>query len=246
MANKNKKNPHRLTTADIALAILAALGGAIAFMTIALVAGSLLFPESWERQTAEEPSARPSYHGTLPSKAPTSTPAPSHTEPLEESSSEPTPEETEEPVQQTSAPTGSPSRAPQNPTATATQAPASTNTQAPPAQTNAPAPAQTRTPTTQNPGPMVSINPVAPPAQQTRSPAQSGSQGGNQATNSGGFSNGRVLATTESNNNNDPVYHTTNCRSAQRIPTQNQYWYESAQAAEADGRRLCGNCDRSR
>lgn len=41
MANKNKKNPHRLTATDIALAVLAALGGAIAFMTIALVAGAV-------------------------------------------------------------------------------------------------------------------------------------------------------------------------------------------------------------
>lgn len=178
MANKNKKNPHRLTAADIALAILAALGGAIAFMTIALVAGSLLFPESWERKTAEEPSARPSYHGTLPSKAPTSTPAPSHTEPLEEPSSEPTPEETEEPVQWTSAPTGSPSRAPQ------TQAP-SAQTQAP-VQTKAPAPtpAPTRAPTVpvQTPAPVVTV----PPVQNTPSPAQSGNQNQSASTNQTG------------------------------------------------------------
>lgn len=237
MANKNKKNPHRLTATDIALAVLAALGGAIAFMTIALVAGSLLFPESWGRKTAEEPSARPSYHGTLPSKAPTSTPAPSHTEPPEEPSSEPTPEETEEPVRQTTEPTATPSQAPQ------TQAPAA-QTQAP-VQTRAPTPTPTptRAPTVpvQTPAPVVTV----PPVQNTPVPTQTGNAGTIQngdGTYTHDFSGGRVLATRESNNNNDPVYHTKDCRSAKRIPPENELWYSSAQAAQNDGRRLCGIC----
>ena len=234
MAKKKKKNPHRLTATDIALAILAALGGAIAFMTIALVAGSLLFPESWERQTAEEPSARPSYRGTLPSKAPTSTPAPSHTEPLEESSSEPTLEETEEPVQQTSAPTGSPSRAPQ------TQAP-SAQTQAP-VQTKAPAPtpAPTRAPAVpvRTPAPVMTV----PPVQNTPVPTQTGNAGTVQrgdGTYAHDFSGGRVLGTV-----NSDKYHTGDCSAAKRIPPENEVWYNSASAASAAGRDLCGICGR--
>lgn len=58
------------------------------------------------------------------------------------------------------------------------------------------------------------------------------------------FANGMVLATTESNNNNDPVYHTKNCRSAQKIATGSEMWYNSAQDAINAGRRLCGNCKR--
>lgn len=231
----NKKNPHRLTATDIALAVLAALGGAIAFMTIALVAGSLLFPESWERPTVEAPSAQPSYHGTLPSKAPTSTPTPSPTEPPGEPSSESAPEQTVDPVPQTPNPAAPPSQAPQ------TQPP---QTQAP-VQTRAPAPtpAPTRAPTVpvQTPAPVVTV----PPVQNTPAPTQAGNAGTTQngdGTYTHDFSGGRVLATRESNNNNDPVYHTKDCRSAKRIPPENELWYSSAQAAQNDGRRLCGIC----
>lgn len=234
MANKNKKNPHRLTAADIALAILAALGGAIAFMTIALVAGSLLFPESWERQTAEEPSARPSYHGTLPSKAPTSTPAPSHTEPLEESSSEPTPEETEEPVQQTSAPTGSPSRAPT------------------PQPTTAPTSAPTRTPTapsapTLPPAPAVSIWPI----QNTTAPTQSG--GANGSVGGQGNANNfyahdnpgqQQSAAKYVLNTSTMKFHYPTCNDVARISPEN--YQESNQARAqitANGYSPCGHCD---
>lgn len=65
-----------------------------------------------------------------------------------------------------------------------------------------------------------------------------------EGTGSRDFSGGRVLATTASNNNNDPVYHTKNCRSAKKIDTSDEKWYNSAADAEADGRRLCGICAR--
>lgn len=232
MASKNKKNPHRLTATDIALAILAALGGAVAFITIALVAGSFLFPESWERPTAEAPSAQPSYYGTLPSKAPTSTPTPSPTEPPEEPSNEP--EETEEPVQQTAGPTVAPTQAQQ------TQAPTG-QTQAP-VQTRAPAPtpAPTRAPTVsvQTPAPVVTV----PPVQNTPVPTQTGNAGTVQrgdGTYAHDFSGGRVLGTV-----NSDKYHTGDCSAAKRIPPENEVWYNSASAASAAGRDLCGICGR--
>lgn len=237
MVRKDKKK-RLLGGTDIALAILAALGGSALFMTVVLVAGSIAFPDFWRRQTADAPSAQPSYRGTLPSKAPTATATPA----IEESIA---PDETDVPE-----PTQAPSEAvPDTSSPTQSQAPEQTNTPAPtrtqaPAPSRAPtttrAPTPTRTPAAQNPSPIVSLNPTAPPVRQTQAPAQPG----NQPTNSGSFANGQVLITTESNNNNDLVYHTTNCRSAQRIPAGSRYWYDSAQAAEAAGRRLCGNCAR--
>ena len=56
------------------------------------------------------------------------------------------------------------------------------------------------------------------------------------------FSGGRVLITTKSDNNKDPVYHTRDCRAAKEIPAENVGWFDSEQAAIDDGRRLCGLC----
>lgn len=56
------------------------------------------------------------------------------------------------------------------------------------------------------------------------------------------FSGGRVLITKASNNKGNPVYHIKDCVSAQKIPPENESWYESAEAAKAAGRSLCGNC----
>lgn len=69
-------------------------------------------------------------------------------------------------------------------------------------------------------------------------------EGPSSVTSTRDFSNGRVLATTESNNNNDPVYHTKDCSAAKKIAKESEYWYNSAEEAEAAGRRLCGNCGR--
>lgn len=83
---------------------------------------------------------------------------------------------------------------------------------------------------------------------------QSGSSGsGNQSSalkeetagngqTSGGFSSGNVLITTASDNNDDPVYHTINCRAAKKISEQDRYWFNSESEAKEDGRRLCGWC----
>lgn len=58
------------------------------------------------------------------------------------------------------------------------------------------------------------------------------------------FSNGRVLATAASDNGGDPVYHTKDCRSAVKITGNDEIWYDSAEAAQRDGRRVCKNCSR--
>lgn len=171
MANKDKKKKRLMTGTDIALAVLSALGGSVLFMTIALVAGSIMFPDSGRSTAADAPSARPSYYGTLPSRAPTQTPTPEPAEsiaPNDTSAPEPT-QTPSEAVPDTPAP--APSQVPVQ-----TQAPAPSRTQAPstPAPTRAPTP--TRSPTVQNPAPVVSINPTAPPARQTQAPAQSGGQ----------------------------------------------------------------------
>lgn len=68
------------------------------------------------------------------------------------------------------------------------------------------------------------------------------SSGNGEETYTHDFSGGRVLVTTASNNNNDPVYHTQDCRAAIKISPSDAYWYDSAKDAEAAGRRLCGNC----
>lgn len=237
MAKKKDKKPG-LTGGDILIAVLIALAGGTAAFLVILIAGSLLAPDFGKSPTADQPPAvsRP-IRGTLPSSAPASapTPAPEPTEPPEEPSNEPEPEQTAEPAQQTAEPTAKPTQAP------------------PPAQTRAPAPTPTKTPAAapsrtpaQNPGPVVSINPTVPPVRQTQAPTQSG--GGTTSNGNGtythDFSGGRVLYTTQSNNNNDPVYHTRDCRAARIIPPENTAWYASAQAAINDGRRLCGFCNK--
>jgi len=172
MAKKDKKKKRLLDGSDIVLAILAALGGSVAFMTAVAIVGSIMFPDPG-RVTAEAPSAQPSYRGTLPSRAPTKAPEPD----IEESIA---PTETDAPE-----PTQTPSEAvPDTPAPAQSNAPAPARTQAPapsraPTPTKAPTPTPSRTPAAQNPGPVVSISPTAPPARQTQAPAQSGNQSGN-------------------------------------------------------------------
>lgn len=59
------------------------------------------------------------------------------------------------------------------------------------------------------------------------------------------FASGQVLATTESDNNGKPVYHTKNCTAAKKIAEESELWYESEQAAKDVGRDICGYCDKS-
>lgn len=89
----------------------------------------------------------------------------------------------------------------------------------------------------------VNINPSSPT---TTKPQNSGTNMGTQAGGdvSSNFAAGKVLITTASDNNKDPVYHTKYCRSAQKIEPNDMYWYDSAETAEANNRRLCGNCAR--
>ena len=222
MTKKGKKKKRLMSGTDIALAILAALGGSVLFITVTLVVGSIMFPETWERSTADAPSARPSYYGTLPSRAPAQ---PSTPEPVESivpdhtSAPEPTPAPSEA-VPDTSAP--APSQA-------QTQTPSSSRTQAP-----------TRAPTAQNPGPVASINPTAPPVRQTQTPTKTGNTGtirNNDGTYTHDFSGERMLGTI-----NSDKYHYYDCRAAKTIPPENCVWYNSENEAKADGRSRCGIC----
>lgn len=168
-------------------------------------------------ETAEHPPT-PSHaiRGTLPSTPPTETPTKETAEPTEGPENQPQQEESP-----TDAPTENPAA---NPPATQTQAP-----------THA-----------QPPVPATTINPTSPPAQQTQTPVRpaGGTVSNGDGTYTHDFTGGRVLATAESNNNNDPVYHTKDCTSARKIPPENEIWYASEQAAKDAGRRLCGNCGR--
>lgn len=213
--------------------LYAALGGIGGFLVILFI-GIGIGAFNTQGQVAEQPSAQSSYRGTLPTQKPTRDPAQT-----------PAPEETDGPVETEH---DAQTREPSNPPAEPTKAPESTQEMSgqtsPPVSTRAPSrPAQT-----QKPGPVVSVRPAvptAPPAQHTQKPAQSGNQGGTGAGDRAAkFAAGQVLATTASNNDDDPVYHTTNCRSAQRIAASDEYWYSSAQDAINDGRRICGNCNR--
>lgn len=177
MASKDKKKKRLMTGTDIALAVLTALGGSVLFMTVVLVAGSIMFPDSGRSAAADAPPARPSYYGTLPSRAPTREPTPEPTESIMlDDTSAPEPTQTpSEAVPDTPAP--APSQA-----SAQTQAPAPSRTQAPPAPALTRAPTPTRGPAAQNPGPVVSINPAAPPTRQTQAPAQTGNQGGGESS----------------------------------------------------------------
>lgn len=48
---------------------------------------------------------------------------------------------------------------------------------------------------------------------------------------------GKLLGTSESDK-----YHSGNCMGAQQIPPENEIWYDSVEAAEADNRSPCGIC----
>ena len=110
-------------------------------------------------------------------------------------------------------------------------------------------PAVTPKPETQT-RPQASPTLQNPPTQTNNAPVQSAelNQKNNQTNgndkNAQGFSAGQVLITTASNNNNDPVYHTMDCRTASKILPEDRAWIESEDAAKAEGRRLCGWCSK--
>lgn len=227
MAKKDKKKEGSSGGTDLAIAVLTALAGGIAAFLVVLIAGAIISPESFKTQAAQaEPIV--SHRGTLPTQRPAQGPMQTQN-----------PEETDAPVETVPA---TQTQEPSNPPSEPTEAPPNTK---PPEQTNPPAP--TKAPAEQNPGPVVSANPTTPPARQTQAPAQSGNSGtiqNSDGTYKHDFSGGRVLATTQSNNRGDPVYHTKDCRAAKIIPPENERWYQSAQAAKDDNRRLCGYCAR--
>lgn len=244
MANKDKKKKRLMTGTDIALAILAALGGSVLFMTVVLVAGSIMFPDFGRGATADAPSARPSYYGTLPSRAPTREPTPEPTEsimPDDTSAPEPT-QMPSEAVPDTPAP--APSQAPAQ-----TQPPAPSRTQAPSAPVPTRAPTPTRGPAAQNPGPVVSINPTAPPTRQTQAPAQAGNQGGGgrgDADNFNAYNNPDQQQTAARYvlNTSTMKFHNPTCNDVARIARQN--YAESNLSRDEimrNGYSPCGHCN---
>lgn len=195
-------------------------------------------PPAASQSTLSAPSGN-SHGGATGISTPVNTPAEPAASPEETSAPEPT-QEPPEATPDVPAPTQGPQDS----------APASDT-----AGDSADSPAPSREPTqtsggtpTQDLGPAVSAPPTAqvtePPAQ---APAQSGNAGtvqNSDGTYSHDFSGGRVLITTQSSNSNDPVYHTQDCQAARKIPPENEGWFDSAQAAVDDGRRLCGYCGR--
>lgn len=136
---------------------------------------------------------------------------------------------------QQTGPVNTPGQTDVTPEALAQSDPPATNTGTPIQSEPSPSATQPEKLPQSQPAPIVS-QPV-----QSNSPQVTQGNGGNREAN---FASGKVLATTESNNNNDPVYHIKDCRSAQKIQAESELWYESEQAAISDGRRLCGNCKR--
>ena len=91
------------------------------------------------------------------------------------------------------------------------------------------------------------IQQQSPAVSSNQSPVTSTAQTPRPTTGSNGsyahdFSGGRVLITTASDNKGDPVYHIKDCPAARKIAPENEFWYDSEEAAKADKRRLCGNC----
>lgn len=88
----------------------------------------------------------------------------------------------------------------------------------------------------------VKIDPSSPSANKSQNGGTSiGTQAGGDISSN--FSAGKVLITVASNNNNKPVYHTKYCQAAKKIDLNDMRWYDSEDAAKADGREICGHCD---
>lgn len=104
------------------------------------------------------------------------------------------------------------------------------------------APSQSPSPSvapSQSVSPSQSETPASQPVQSSPPQATAGNSGDRASR----FASGQVLATAESDNGGDPVYHTTDCRAAQKIAVGSELWYSSEQAAKNAGRRICGYCD---
>lgn len=105
-------------------------------------------------------------------------------------------------------------------------------------------PSDTQEPETNGPEPSESSSSSTAPSQNQASSTPTATTRNSDGTYTHDFSGGRVLITTASDNNDDPVYHTEDCQAARQIPPESESWYVSAQAAESDGRRICGYCDK--
>lgn len=123
-------------------------------LCVAFIVAMVTAPVKDSTRTVDFPDVQPSYHGTLPSKAPTQTDPPAASKAGSD----------------TPAPTQAPSESvPTKPSPVQSQAPA-------PTPSKKPTPTETQVP--QNSEPSVSLAPTVPSAKQTQAPAQSGNQSG--------------------------------------------------------------------
>lgn len=229
---KDKKEPKRQSDegGGLLIPILTA-----ALVCVGLFTAAVIGVGTWYASTADQraieaqqsESSAPARSIPSPSESPVQTvsapPEPTDSEPQQTDDAEP-----EEPVQ-------AEDPLPVTPSPFTTQPASPSQSAEPPV---SPSPSEVPS-ASQPPRPSESQAPASPPAQ-SNTPQEPAGNGGDRASK---FANGMVLATAESDNGGDPVYHTTDCRAAQKIAVESELWYSSEQAAKNAGRRICGYCD---
>lgn len=196
----------------------------------AFIGAMATVPTTDTSRTVGFPDEQPSYHGTLPSKAPIQADPPASSEAGAD----------------TPAPTQTPSESvPAEPDPVQSQAPAPTMTPAP---TPSKEPTSAETQAAQNPMPVVSSSPAAPPARQTQAPAQSGNQGGGGQGNADNFNtwDNQDQQNTSAKwvlNTSTMKIHYPSCSDVRRIAPHN---YSTSNLSEAEllaqGYTTCGRC----
>lgn len=199
-------------------------------LCVAFIGAMVTVPAKDTTRTVDFPDGQPSYHGTLPSKAPTQTDLPA---PSEADADTPVP---------TQAPSVS---VPVEPDPTQSQAPAPTIAPVP-TPSKEPTPAETKA--AQNSEPSVSLAPTAPPVRQTQTPTQSGNQGGGGQGNADNFNtwDNQDQQNTSAKwvlNINSMKIHYPSCSEVRRIAPHN---YSTSNLSEAEllaqGYTTCGRC----
>lgn len=214
----------------------------------AFIGAMATVPTKDTSRTVGFPDEQPSYHGTLPSRVPAQDPTPDVTESsVLDNADTPTPTPTpSEAIPDTSASTQTPSKSILD-----TPAPVQSQASAPagaPVSTPSREPTPAETSTAQNPIPVVSSPPVAPPARQTQAPAQSGNQGGGGQGNADNFNtwDNQDQQNTSAKwvlNTNTMKIHYPSCSDVRRIAPHN---YSTSNLSEAEllaqGYTTCGRC----
>lgn len=199
-------------------------------LCVAFIGAMVTVPAKDTTRTVDFPDGQPSYHGTLPSKAPIQTDPPASSEAGAD----------------TSAPTQTPSESvPAESDPIQSQVPA--HTIAPtPTPSKEPTPAETKA--AQNSEPSVSLAPTAPPVRQTQTPAQSENPGGGGQSNADNFNtwDNQDQQNTSAKwvlNISSMKIHYPSCSEVRRIAPHN---YRTSNESEAElisrGYTTCGRC----